>query len=108
MSRARGWAFFTACARLACVPWIVGGLVLFATRGTRDWIPSAAVMLGCWFGLALALVGLFGLIRIRHREAEESLPWSRATFVLAIAGLIGSLMMAGLSVVVLSAIDDRH
>lgn len=100
-------AFFTGCARAAVVPSIVGAVVLYATRGTNDWIPSACVMLGCWFGLALALVGLFGLIRIRYRVAEEDLPWSRSTFVFGLVGLFGSLLVGSVSVFVLSAIDDR-
>lgn len=96
---------WTWCARLSCVPWSTGIVVLLLTRGTTDWIPPAIVFFGCWTGLALVLSSLFGLIALRRRHAAEHLPWSRSTFWFGIAGLIGSLLVGSASVLVLDTID---
>ncbi len=96
---------WTWCARLSCAPWAAGIAVLLATRGTLDWRPSAGVLLGCWVGLALSLAGLFGLIALRRRQAEEHLPWSRSTSIFGAVGIVASLLVGSAAVLVLSSID---
>lgn len=106
MASAEAWTgVWTWCARLSCVPWIAGAVVLVATRDTTSWIPSASVVVGCWIGLALVLCGLFGLIALRRRRAEERLPWTRSTFAFGLAGMVGSLLVGSAAVLVLSTID---
>lgn len=98
-------SIWTGCARLSCAPPVLGAVTLVVVRGTTNWVPLATVFLGCWVGLALALSGLFGLIALRQRSAEEHLPWSRSTFYAGVAGLVGSLLVGSVSVVVLSDVD---
>ncbi len=98
-------AVWTWCARLSCAPPVLGAVVLVVTRGTTNWIPLAVVFLGCWVGLALALSGMFGLIALRAKSAEEHLPWTRSTFYAGVAGLLGSILVGSVTVVVLSDVD---
>lgn len=105
MTQERWQAIWTGCARLSCAPWAAGIAVLLVTRGTTSWIPSACVLLGCWVGLALSLSGLFGLIALRRKHADEHVPWSRSTMLFGIAGIVGSLLVGSASVLVLSAIE---
>lgn len=105
MTQQRWHAIWTTCARLSCAPWALGIVVLIVSRGTTSWIPSAAVLLGCWVGLALSLSGLFGLIALRRKLADEHVPWSRSTMFFGIAGIIGSLLVGSAAVLVLSSID---
>jgi len=90
---------------LSCAPWFVGSAALVALHGTTRWIPLATVFLACWVGLALSLSGLFGLIALRAKSAEEHLPWSLSTFVAGVAGLIGSMVVGAVAVVMLSGVE---
>lgn len=106
MTTSTAWhAVWTWCARLSCAPWALGIGVLIATRETLDWRPSAGVLLGCWIGLSLSLAGLFGLIALRRRQADEQLPWSRSTALFGAVGIVGSLLVGSAAVLVLSSID---
>lgn len=99
-------SFWTWCVRSSCAPWFVGSAVLVALRGTTNWIPLAVVFFACWIGLALSLSGLFGLIALRHKEAEERLPWAPSTFLFGVAGLIGSMVVGAAAVVMLSNLEE--
>jgi len=104
---ARWTTVWTWCVRLSCAPPVLGVPLLLATRGTTNPIPSAAVFLACWVGLALALSGLFGLVAIRARQAEEHVPWSRSTTWFGIVGIVASLLVGSAAVLVLSTIEIR-